>query len=107
MNKDKFAVIKTGGKQYLVTEGQKVKIEKVAGEKGSKIEFDEVLMVQNGKLQIGQPVVEGAKVEGVILDQFKDKKKVVFKYKSKTRQAKLKGHRQELTEVEVTKISAK
>jgi large subunit ribosomal protein L21 len=107
MSKDKFAVIKTGGKQYLVTEGQKMKVEKLAGEKGSKVEFDEVLMVQNGKLQIGQPVVEGVRVEGEILDQFRDKKKVVFKYKSKTRQAKLKGHRQNLTEVEIKKISAK
>jgi len=107
MIKDKFAVIKTGGKQYLVTEGQKLDIEKLAKEEGAKVEFDEVLMLQNGKLEIGKPVVSGAKVEGKILKQFKDKKKIVFKFKNKTRQTKLKGHRQNLTEVEITKISAK
>ena len=107
MSKDKFAVIKTGGKQYLVIEGQTIEIEKLAGETGDKVEFAEVLMLQNGKLEIGQPMVDGAKVDGKILKQFKDDKKVVFKYKNKTRQAKLKGHRQNLTEVEITKISAK
>jgi large subunit ribosomal protein L21 len=107
MSKDKFAVIKTGGKQYLVTEGQTVEIEKLAGETGDKVEFDEILMLQNGKLEIGQPMVAGAKVDGKILKQFKDDKKVVFRYKNKTRQAKLKGHRQNLTEVEITKISAR
>jgi len=106
MSKDKFAVIKTGGKQYLITEGQTIEIEKLAGETGDKVEFDEILMLQNGKLEMGQPMVEGAKVDGKILKQFKDDKKVVFKYKNKTRQAKLKGHRQNLTEVEITKISA-
>lgn len=107
MSKDKFAVIKTGGKQYLVTEGQTIEIEKLAGETGDKVEFAEVLMLQNGKLEIGQPMVDEAKVDGKILKQFKDDKKIVFKYKNKTRQAKLKGHRQNLTEVEITKISAK
>jgi large subunit ribosomal protein L21 len=107
MSKDKFAVIKTGGKQYLITEGQTVEIEKLAGETGDKVEFAEVLMLQNGKLEIGQPMVDGAKVDGKILKQFKDDKKVVFKYKNKTRQTKLRGHRQNLTEVEITKISAK
>lgn len=107
MMQDKFAVIKTGGKQYLVIEGQKLKVEKLAGKEGDKVEFGEILMFQNGKLQIGQPMVSGVKVEGRVLRQFKDKKKIVFKYKSKTRQDKLKGHRQNLTEVEITKISAK
>jgi len=107
MSKDKFAVIKTGGKQYLVTEGQTVEIEKLAGETGDKVEFAEVLMLQNGKLEIGQPMVDEAKVDGKILKQFKDDKKVVFKFKNKTRQTKLRGHRQNLTEVEITKISAK
>jgi len=106
MSKDKFAVIKTGGKQYLVTEGQTIETEKLAGETGGKVEFDEVLMLQNGKLEIGQPTVEGAKVEGKILKQYKEDKKVVFKYKSKTRQTKLRGHRQNLTEIEIIKISA-
>ena len=107
MSKDKFAVIKTGGKQYLVTEGQTIEIEKLAGETDDKVEFAEVLMLQNGKLEVGQPMVEGAKVDGKILKQFKGDKKVVFKFKNKTRQTKLKGHRQNLTEVEITKISTK
>ena len=106
MAKDTFAVIKTGGKQYLVAEGQKLNVEKLPGEAGDAVKFDEVLLHKNGKVTVGQPTVSGITVEGKILKQFKDKKKVVFKYKSKTRQAKLKGHRQPLTQVEITKISA-
>ena len=107
MAKDTFAVIKTGGKQYLVAEGQKLIIEKLPAEEGENVKFDEVLLHQNGKLSIGQPNISGVTVEGKILKQFRDKKKVVFKFKSKTRQSKMRGHRQPLTQVEITKISAK
>lgn len=106
MANDKFAIIKTGGKQYIVTEGQKLDVEKLSGKEGDKLSFDEVLLYKNGKVSIGQPIVEKVRVEGKILEQFKDKKKIVFKFKNKTRQTKLRGHRQPLTKVEITKISA-
>ncbi len=104
MEKD-FAVIKTGGKQYLVSPGQKIKIEKIEEEKGKTVSFDQVLLlVKNKKVEIGKPLVKEAKVSGKIIDQAKDKKVVIFKYKAKKRQKTKKGHRQPYTEVEITKI---
>ena len=110
-----LAIIKTGGKQYIVTLGQKIKIEKIdepasakalAGkEEGQEITFDEVLLLQKGnKLEIGTPFVNGAKVTGKILNQGKAKKVIAFKYKAKKRYKVKKGHRQHFTEVEITKI---
>jgi len=100
-----LAIIKTGGKQYKVAPGDKIKIEKVAGEKGKEITFKEVLLVEkNRKLEIGAPFVKGAKVVAKILSQGKGKKVIVFKYKPKTRYKKKAGHRQLFTEVEITKI---
>lgn len=100
-----LAVIKTGGKQYLVKPGDKIKIEKIAGEEGKEIIFKEVLLVEkNRKLEIGTPFVKGAKVIGKILSQGKGKKVIVFKYKPKTRYKKKAGHRQLFTEIEITKI---
>lgn len=102
-----FAVIKTGGKQYKVAEGDVLKIEKIEHKDG-KIEFDEVLLVASDKdVKVGQPRVEGAKVEAKVIDEGKGDKKMVFRYKSKTRQRKKKGHRQPFTQVEITKISLK
>jgi len=110
-----LAVIKTGGKQYLVSPGQKIKIEKIdkaalaktqARKESQEIVFDEVLLLQKGnKLEIGTPLVKGAKVTGKILRQGKAKKVIVFKYKAKKRYKVKKGHRQPFTEVEITKIS--
>lgn len=104
-----LVVIKTGGKQYLVSPGDKIKIEKLKAaegkKKGDEVVFNEVLLVEkNKKTQIGAPLVEGAKVTGKILSQGKNKKVIVFKYKSKKRQKVKKGHRQFFTEVEITKI---
>ncbi|OGZ24796.1 MAG: 50S ribosomal protein L21 [Candidatus Nealsonbacteria bacterium RIFCSPLOWO2_01_FULL_43_32] len=100
-----LAVIKTGGKQYLVTPGQKIKIEKL-GEKGSEVAFDEVLLLEkSNKLAIGTPLVEGAKVTGKVLRRAKDKKVIIFKYKAKKRYQVKKGHRQPFSEVAITKIS--
>jgi len=95
-----FAVIKTGGKQYLVSPSDKIRIEKLAGEPGSKIIFDKVLLTA----AIGNPYLSGVVVEGEILKQARDRKKIVFKYHSKTRYRKTKGHRQYFTEVKITKI---
>jgi len=100
-----LAVIKTGGKQYLVEPGQKIKIEKITGKEGKEVIFKDVLLVEkNRKLEIGTPLVKGVKVIGKILSQGKEKKIIVFKYKSKTRYKVKKGHRQPFTEVEISKI---
>ena len=101
-----FAVIKTGGKQYLVSPGDKIKIEKLNAEQGEKVEFPEVLLLEkNKKIEIGTPLVKGAKVIGKVLAQGKAKKVIVFKYKAKKRYKKKMGHRQFFTEVEITKIT--
>ncbi len=100
-----FAVIQTGGKQYKVSPEQKIKIEKVEGDKDAVFVFDKVLLVADAdKIKIGAPYVDGAKAEGIILKQARDRKKIVFKYHSKTRYRKKKGHRQHFTEVKINKI---
>jgi len=101
-----LAVIKTGGKQYLVSPGDKIKIEKVNTPEGKEIIFSEVLLVEKGnKIEIGTPLVKEAKVTGKVLKQSRTKKIIVFKYKSKTRHKTKKGHHQLFTEVEITKIN--
>ncbi|KPJ71342.1 50S ribosomal protein L21 [Parcubacteria bacterium DG_74_3] len=100
-----LAVIKTGGKQYLVSPGQKIKIEKIDAEEGKEIIFREVLLLEKGnKIEIGTPLVKGVKVTGKVLSQKKGKKVIVLKYKSKTRYKVKQGHRQPFTEVEIIKI---
>ena len=103
-----MAVIKTGGKQYIVAPGKKLKVEKLAQEEGSDVVFDEVLLVENDKgTEIGTPLLEGAKVKAKVLSQGKGKKVVVFKFKSKKREKTKKGHRQLFSEIEITSIEAK
>lgn len=102
-----FAVIVTGGKQYKVSEGQIVKIEKLKGEhkEGDKITFDEVLAKDDGKaVTLGDPQIKGAKVEAKFVETGRNKKIVVMKYKNKTRYFKKNGHKQPYTKVEITKI---
>ncbi len=101
-----FAIIKTGGKQYKVSEGDILKVEKIEAEAGDKIEFDQVLMVAGDDVKVGSPVVEGAKVSAEVLDQKKDKKIVIFKFKAKKNYRKKKGHRQPYTLVKIEKIDA-
>lgn len=99
-----LAVIKTGGKQYLVSPGQKIKIEKIDIEEGKEVEFSEVLLLENNeKLEIGTPFIKGVKIIGKVLRQDKGKKIIIFKYKPKKRSRKKKGHRQLFTEVEIKK----
>lgn len=101
-----LAIIKTGGKQYTVKVGDKVKIEKIEGKEGSKIVFDEVLLVgDDNDVKIGNPLVRGAKVEGKLLKTAQGKKVVGIKHKAKKRYKVKFGHRQTLSEVEITKIS--
>jgi large subunit ribosomal protein L21 len=100
-----LAVIKTGGKQYLVSPGDKIKIEKVEKKEGDSITFDKVLLVRkNKKLEIGEPFVEKAKVTGKVLEQGKGDKVIVFKYTASARTQVKKGHRQKYTLVEIEKI---
>jgi large subunit ribosomal protein L21 len=102
-----LAIIKTGGKQYKVSPGDKLKIEKVEKKEGEEIIFDQVLLVEkSNKVQIGTPLVKDAKVSGKVLSQGKADKIIVFKFKSKTRYRKKQGHRQPFSEVEITKIEA-
>jgi len=100
-----LAVIKTGGKQYLVSPGQKIKIEKLNIKEGKEITFNEILLLKKDeKIEIGSPLVKGVKITGKIIGQKKGKKVTILKYKPKTRYRVKKGHRQPFTEVEITKI---
>lgn len=102
-----LAIIRAGGKQYLVSPGQKIKIEKVAKKEGSEITFNQVLLLEKGKkIEIGTPLVKGAKVIGKIVRHDKAKKVIIFKYKAKKRYKIKKGHRQPFTEVEIIKIES-
>lgn len=101
----KFAVIKTGGKQYIVTEGQKLKVEKLNAEVNKTVDFNEVLLVaDNDQAEIGTPLLTGKKVIAKVLRQDKAEKVRVVKYKPKVRYHKVYGHRQHFTEVEIQKI---
>ena len=100
-----IVVIKTGGKQYLVSPGEKLKIEKLDKKEGAEIIFHEVLLLEkNKKVEIGAPFLKEVKVVGKILRQAKAKKVIIFKYKSKKRYKVKKGHRQPFTEIEILKI---
>ncbi|MDR3580379.1 MAG: 50S ribosomal protein L21 [Oryzomonas sp.] len=101
-----YAVIKTGGKQYKVSEGEFLKVEKLEGNIGDSIEFAEVLMVGGERVAIGAPLVSGATVTARIAAQGKDKKVLVFKSKRRKDSRKLRGHRQERTVLKIEKISA-
>lgn len=103
---DKFAVIKTGGKQYLVEEGRFYEFEKLEIEEGGAVVFEEVLLISDsGKVTIGEPFIKDAKVTGKMQKQFKDDKVVVLKYKPKKRYRKTTGHRQRKSEIMIEKIS--
>lgn len=101
-----YAVIVTGGKQYKVSEGDTLFIEKLTAEEGEAVTFDQVLMVGNGEnVTVGAPAVEGATVEAKVLKNGKAKKIYVFKMKRKKNYRRKKGHRQPFTKVEITKIN--
>jgi large subunit ribosomal protein L21 len=101
-----YAVIMSGGKQYRVSEGDVVEVEKLEVEPGAPVEFKDVLLVQtDAKTYIGQPVVEGASVIGTLNAQGKGDKVLVFKYKKKKQYRRTRGHRQQHSEVRIDKIN--
>jgi large subunit ribosomal protein L21 len=100
-----YAVIVSGGKQYRVSEGDVVRVEKLAAEVGASIEFNDVLLVRTEeKTFIGKPLVQGASVLGVLESQDKDDKVLVFKYKKKKQYRRTRGHRQQHSAVRIEKI---
>ena len=101
-----YAIIATGGKQYKVSEGDIITIEKLGVEAGEKVTFDQVLAVSDKELKIGAPTVEGASVEASVVKEGRGKKVIVYKYKRKTGYHKKNGHRQAFTQVKIEKINA-
>ena len=99
-----YAVIATGGKQYRVSEGDVIYIEKIDAQNDEAVSFDALMVGGDGEVKVGAPVVEGVKVEGKVVGQVKGEKIVVFKYKSKKNYRRKQGHRQPYTKVEITKI---
>ena len=99
-----YAIIATGGKQYRVSEGDVIYIEKIDAQVDSTVSFDVLLVGNDGDVKIGTPVVEGVKVEGKVEAQTRGEKIIVFKYKAKKNYRRKQGHRQPYTKVEITKI---
>lgn len=101
-----YAIIATGGKQYRVQEGDQIRVEKLAGDPGEKVEFNQVLLLADGEdVTIGAPYVDGGKVMGEVQDQARAKKIEVIKFKRRKHHMKRMGHRQSFTEVKITGIS--
>ena len=102
-----YAVIATGGKQYRVSEGDELRVEKLAGAAGDKVVFDDVLMLGAGAdSKVGAPVLEGASVEAEITEQGRARKLIVFKFKQRKKYRRKQGHRQAFTQLRITKIKA-
>lgn len=103
-----YAVLATGGKQYKVKENDLIDIERISGEVGNEITFSEIIAVgeEGGELKTGTPTIEGATVNAEIVDQYRGKKLIVFKMKKRKGYRRKKGHRQELTRVKISAISA-
>ncbi len=100
-----LAIIKTGGKQYIVSPGDKLKVEKLDKKEGEEFSFSDVLLVETSKkVEIGKPFVEGVKVSAKVLSHGKREKIIILKYKPKTRESKKTGHRQPYTEIEILSI---
>lgn len=101
-----YAVIATGGKQYKVSEGDKIRVEKLGVEAGETVTFDQVLLVSGDDVKVGEPTVAGATVEASVVSNGRAKKVIVYKYKRKSGYHKKNGHRQQYTEVKIEKINA-
>lgn len=101
-----YAIIATGGKQYKVSEGDIIRVEKLGIADGETVTFDQVLALNDGELKVGTPTVTGASVSASVIKEGKAKKVIVYKYKPKTGYHKKNGHRQQYTEVKIEKINA-
>ena len=101
-----YAIIATGGKQYKVAEGDIIKVEKLGVEAGAAVTFDQVLVVNNGELVVGNPTVSNASVSATVVEEGKNKKVIVYRYKRKSGYHKKNGHRQPYTKVKIEKINA-
>jgi large subunit ribosomal protein L21 len=103
-----YAVIKTGGKQYKVTAGDKLKVEKLAGEVGSKVVLDKILMLADGDaITIGSPLVAGAKVSATVVSHGRGDKVMIFKFRRRKHYRKTQGHRQSYTEILIEDVNGK
>ena len=101
-----YAVIRSGGKQYRVAPGQTIRLEKMVGELGAKVELDDVLLVENdGNVQIGSPLVANAKIQATVVESDRAKKILIFKKKRKKQYRRTYGHRQDYTAVRIDKIT--
>lgn len=107
MSSQVYAVIRTGGKQYRVTPGQRLVVERLDGERGDQVAFNEVLLVrgEDGAVSVGAPTLDDASVTAEIADQKRARKIPVFKYKAKTRYRRLRGHRQHETHLRIAEIA--
>ncbi len=101
-----YAIIATGGKQYKVAEGDIIRVEKLGVEAGQTVTFDQVLVVNNGEVKVGNPTVSGATVSATVVKEGKAKKVIVYRYKRKSGYHKKNGHRQQFTQVKIEKINA-
>ena len=101
-----YAIIATGGKQYKVSEGDIITIEKLGKNEGDKVTFDQVLAIGGDSLKVGTPTVDGASVEASVVKEGRAKKVIVYKYKPKTGYHKKNGHRQPFTKIKIEKINA-
>jgi large subunit ribosomal protein L21 len=100
-----YAVVRTGGRQYRVSEGDVLDVEKIQQAEGSQVELEDVLMAVDGEdVRVGTPVVDGAKVTARVLSQVKDNKIVIYKYKRRKRYRRKQGHRQKLTRIKIESI---
>ena len=103
-----YAVIETGGQQFKVAAGETLKVEKLEGDVGSEVILDKILMVKTDDgVKVGNPYLEGAQVKAEIVDQDRDKKVIVFKYKRRKGYKKMRGHRQHFTKIKISTIVAK
>ena len=100
-----YAVIATGGKQYKVSEGDVISVEKLGAEAGSTVTFDQVLVIGGDSMKIGTPTVAGATVSATVVEEGRDRKVIVYKYKRKSGYHKKNGHRQAYTKVKIDKIN--
>ena len=102
---ENYAIINTGGKQYRVRQGDTVDVEKLSGESGAAVDFNEVLLTSvDGSVTIGKPTIAGARVSGEIVSTFRAKKVISYKYMAKTRRQRIRGHRQSQTAVKINTI---